>query len=263
MVQGFFGNIDNRDARIYRFIRLPYFRQLVNGELVLVIPTVWEDPYEILTQKSLVTDKRSSPWRQYPLASVLGNVFAQSWSLNEDSDTYLRAYSSVRRDSTGRNADPEFEGVRITTTPRKLQDAMEQALRSEAHSGEAFVFACGVKYVPGETIKSAVASSVHRNASTALERAQVTADLCLLKRLSFVHEHEVRFMVMFSGAEQAGSLLTLNIEPASFIDEVEFDPRLAKGERIERAELLKGSSLEGRVVERDQYQGLLLEIIVD
>ena len=84
-----------------------------------------------------------------------------------------------------------------------------------------------------------------------------------MKRLSFQHEREVRSLVMFSDTEPVGPLLTLKVDPALLIDAISFDPRLAKGERISRAEVLKGTALEDRVVDGEQYQGVMLEIIVE
>ena len=263
MVEGYFGNIVDQNSPIHRFIRLRHFSQFVGGELVLVRPSTWDDPFELLAHKSMITDKRESPWRQYPLSTVMSNVFGQCWSLNEDSDTYLRAYSSVRKDSVGRNADSDFESVRITTTPRKLQDTVERALDSSNHAGEVFAFTFGLKYVDGDSIKSAVASAVNRTANTARDRAKTTADLCLLKRLSFQYEREVRSLVMFSDPEPSAALLPLKVDLGFLVDAISFDPRLAKGERLERAELLRGTGLEGRVVDGEQYQGVLLEIIVE
>lgn len=263
MIHSYSSGIANPDQKIHRFIRLPHFRQLVGGELVLVRPSVWEDPFEILFQRAMVTDKRSIPWLQYPLGTVLENVFAQSWSLNEDSDTYLRAYSSVRKDSEGRNADAEFEAVRITTTPRKLQSAVMQALSQAIHDADVFVVVGGVRYVDGERIKTAIACAAKKHEKALHQKAKRTADLCLLKRLSFNYECEVRLLVIFSGVNPTGALLPLSVDPALFVDEVAFDPRLATGERLERAEILRDTSLKSRVVDREQYQGVLLQIIVE
>src|SRR5437660_807718 len=58
MVAGFFARINDLDCRIQRFVRLPYFRRLIRGELVLVRPTSWEDRYEV---RALVVFSDSSP----------------------------------------------------------------------------------------------------------------------------------------------------------------------------------------------------------
>jgi hypothetical protein len=179
--------------------------------------------------------------------------------MNEDSDTYLRAYSSVRKDSAGRNRDTAFESVRITTTRMKLQRIVMRALQQDAYL-DVCVFSCGVRYTDAESIKSAIASVVHRTPATDIDRAKQTADLCLLKRLSFEYEREVRLLVMFPRSGPTEPLLRLKVDPASFIDEVVFDPRLAKAERLERAQILDGTQLGGRVVDREQYQGVVLEV---
>lgn len=263
MVKGYFGNIADQTASIHRFIRLQHFTDFIRGTLVLVRPSAWDDPFEVLAQRSMVIDKRYSPWKEYPISAVMENVFGQSWSLNEDSDTYLRAYSSVRKDLSGRNADAGFESVRITTTPRKLQGAIELALSSSSTFGEAFVFTCGVKYVHGDSIRAAVGSTVNRVTVTSFDRAKATADLCLLKRLSFEYEKEIRLLVMFTNSEPSGALLKLQIDPVLLIDGICFDPRLTKAERMERADLLRGTGLEEKVLDGDQYQGVALQIIVE
>jgi hypothetical protein len=68
---------------------------------------------------------------------------------------------------------------------------------------------------------------------------------------------------MFSDIEPSGPLLTLKIDAALLIDTISFDPRLARGERTARAEMLRSTALENRVVEGEQYQGVMLEIVVE
>src|ERR1041385_9140233 len=120
MVKTSYSGIDP-DARIYHFIRLPHFPRLVRGKLVFVCPTKWEDPYERLPSMCMVIDKRTSPWQKLPLRNWLSSAFVQCWSMNQDSDTYLRAYSSVRKNEQGQNSDTQNESVRIATTAGRLQ----------------------------------------------------------------------------------------------------------------------------------------------
>ena len=57
--------IVNPDEPVYRFFPLPFFEAAIRGkELVLVRPNRWEDPNELLPERSAIWDKSATPWRQ-------------------------------------------------------------------------------------------------------------------------------------------------------------------------------------------------------
>ena len=117
--------IPDLDRPLYRIFPLWFFEYAlrVNGGcLVLVPPRVWEDPYEDLCARIMMSAPDHS---QKGLAGYLRPTYAQCWSFEGQSDALLRAYSRVTRDHiTHRNVEPKYEGVQVITTPQKLVSAL-------------------------------------------------------------------------------------------------------------------------------------------
>jgi hypothetical protein len=116
-----FIRIDNVDVSIYRIFSFDRFCELLKtGDLVLVQPELWEDPFENILSHCAICDTSKTPFEQHFFANFRQPLYAQCWSMINESDTLLRAYSIVKKDETGRNRFRDLEGVQVKTTPRKL-----------------------------------------------------------------------------------------------------------------------------------------------
>lgn len=128
-------NIDQEVRRIFPLARL--LDAVRNREMALIRPGKWDDPREDPASLCMLDGRRQIPVRgQRQLADYLAPVWAQCWSLNPGSDTWLRAYSRVRLDEKSRrNTDRDNEGVTVTTTIRHLLAASEgwHAEGADAH----------------------------------------------------------------------------------------------------------------------------------
>ena len=185
--------IPDPDAPIYRFYPLWFFEEALRlRQLVLVPPHRWEDPFEVLASGSTIADLRSMPYQQQPLAPYLRPAYAQCWSRTEESDTLLRAYSRVVKDSHfGHNTDPRHEGVRVRSSATRLICAGQDWTASL--SG-VVCFVGAVRYGTYDQIKQYLAGLIHQHGPAALGAGQLRAELLLLKRSAFSHEREVRFI---------------------------------------------------------------------
>ncbi|RKT22860.1 hypothetical protein B0G69_6354 [Paraburkholderia sp. RAU2J] len=85
------------DKPIYRIFPRERFLQMVQEKcLALVSPSMWDDPFEIVDRAIKVEWEEDGAHRSH-IIQGLPSVFAQSWSMAEESDALLRAYSKVRR----------------------------------------------------------------------------------------------------------------------------------------------------------------------
>lgn len=90
--------------------------------LVLVSPTLWDDPREDIPA-SIMMERPDHA--QKGLSGYLHPARCQCWSFECGSDSLLRAYSRVTIDPLHRrNCEPRTEGVMVRTTPRKLSNAL-------------------------------------------------------------------------------------------------------------------------------------------
>ncbi|WBO58076.1 hypothetical protein GT370_12475 [Acidocella sp. MX-AZ03] len=113
--------IPDMNRPLYRIFPLWFFEAALTtnaGNLFLIRPDAWEDPYEDICSKIML---QTPDHKQKMLSPYLRPAFAQCWSFEGQSDALLRAYSRVNRDAaTGRNTEPKFEGVQVKTTRQSL-----------------------------------------------------------------------------------------------------------------------------------------------
>jgi hypothetical protein len=258
--QGLIG-IENPELQIFRIFPLRYFEESLRLKLlVLVPPQNWEDPFERLPEHSVITDTRTSPWSQIPLADFLKPAYGQCWSMNQDSDTLWRAYSRVLKDPhANRNTCPSEEGVQVRTTARKLLSALVHWSPSDhRHS----CFLGRVRYMPDSDIQQYIANQVGLAGEQAFESGAARAQLLFLKRPPFRHEEEIRLVYVEQRNVPRQDLIRVPIDPSALFDEVTFDPRLATFERVERERTTRALGYQGPFGDSGLYQGRLLEIVV-
>lgn len=253
--------IPDPDAPVYRIFGLWFFEAtLRQRDLVLVPPRRWEDPYEVLAEWVMMIDPRRTPYKQQSLRPFLRPAYAQCWSRTDESDTLLRAYSHVIKDSHfDRNTCPRDEGVRVRSTARKLLTAMQKW--STTVTGTS-CFVGAVRYGSDKTIHQHVANLVQQHGPPALGRGEHRAELLLLKRRAFAHEAEVRLICIDERDIPEQDALHIPIDPSEVFEEVTFDPRLAIFERKEREAVARNLGYAGQFKESDLYQGTSLQIFL-
>lgn len=251
--------IADPDEPIYRIFPLWHLQEAVRlNQLALVSPALWEDPFEVLPSSIQIVDRRTASWKVDMLHAHLNPVFAQCWSRTAESDTLLRAYSRVVKDSHHRrNTVPRDEGVRVRSTPRKLLRALMSQFPDRA---EQCCFVGAVRYETAENIKQYIADLIGSHELAVLGRDSPRAELHLLKRVAFRHESEVRVVYVAEGAFAGTKLVTCGIDVNEVFEEMVFDPRLEVFEQRERESVIRALGYAGPVTTSELYGRLLLEV---
>ncbi|MCO8309649.1 hypothetical protein [Pseudomonas mandelii] len=255
--------IDDLDKPIYRiFPQWALEEALRLKRITLVPPSFWEDPYEVIESKIVITrTSKSTPYPQIFPGQGLPPIYAQSWSATVDSDTLLRAYSRVVKDPRhGRNTCPGDEGVRVRSTPRKLISALN---RSVGDREKIATFIGEVHYLPQEELNQKIANDVNRIGPDIFKDPVNRAKLLMLKRNGFFHEDEVRIIAALTEHAPASSpVFNARMDINSIFDEMTFDPRLESFEITNRKREFQSWGYTGSFGESGLYQKTFLEVVI-
>lgn len=248
-------NINDLDAPLYRIYPLWFFEKALRVKnIVLVPPKRWEDPYEVLAWNVVITRKSGQTF----LENHIRPVYAQCWSATRESDTLLRAYSRVSKDPHhNRNIVIREEGVKVKTTSRKLIDAIIKS--NQTFQKDSFYLG-QVNYESSDKIKQYIADTIYQKGERALYEGIELAKLMLFKRPAFQYEDEYRLLYIEDRNIPYQNIIQLSIEPNEVFDEVTFDPRLERFERMEREANARRLRYSGKFGTSDLYQNLLLEV---
>jgi hypothetical protein len=256
---GFVG-IDDPDVAIYRIFPLWFFEEALRlRRLMLVHPEMWEDPYELLFTRVII-ESRTPPYKQTRLELAV-SAYAQCWSMTQESDTLLRAYSRVVKDvHSGRNTCPRDEGVQVRSTPRKLLSALTSWSLCPASE---YCFIGKVEYLSTDEIEQHLAYRVGRLGFHAFDDALARAEILLKKRRVFAHEAEVRLIYVECRDVAREKLVRVPIDPTEIFEEVSFDPRLVLFERKEREAVARALGYNGTIRDLGLYENTELIVLVD
>jgi hypothetical protein len=256
---------DDLDRPLHRIFQSSRFEELIQArEIALVDPSLWIDPREDPCAGFMLSAAPGAGFRkpQRQLADYLSACWAQCWSTDAESDVFLRAYSRVDLDpETRRNKYPEEEGIRVTTTPRRLLRAMNDWAAN--HEQDHFYLAA-VDYEPEDQFAQNLANRLSRPEgplyfSTPDGRAE---SLCT-KRVRFRDEREVRLLCVGAGKLGTGEKIRrFKVEPDTLITEIAFDPRLLTFEQRERAQKFRSMGFDGKIIEDPAYVGVLNLIVM-
>jgi hypothetical protein len=258
-----FLDIADPDEAIYRIFPLWFLEEALRlRQLVLVPRTSWEDPYEVLEKRIAVNVHSCGVYqRQVMMGNGLPQAFAQCWSATPESDTLLRAYSRVVKDTHfQRNTCPRDEGVRVRSTPRKLLEALRAGTR-EGPSASCFIGS--VHYLSQTELMQSVTNVIGQIGLGVFAVAEYRARLMLQKRTAFSHEAEVRLIYVEHQLGAEKPLLRVQIDPNEVFEEITFDPRLVEFERLERETAMRSMKYAGAVNTSDLYQPILMEVMLD
>lgn len=190
------------DIPLYRIIPFDSLLQMLNERTnVLVHTNKWEDVYE----NFLVNEVFMRDGREMPIYQLAKRFYGQCWTSKQSSDALWRIYSQDRK------------SVRIKTTIGKLMDS----LPNDHESG--FFLVGKVEYYN----QSKIESDLRKIKQVTMEQlSSLMLQSFFVKRNSFSHESEYRVVFMRdSDPKNHSDVITIPIDPLSFIDSVCFDPR--------------------------------------
>jgi len=244
-----YARLDELDRPIHRIFPLWLFEEALRIKcLTFVQPSLWEDPFEDPCVHVMVQRNGA----QKELAPHLRQAWAQCWSYEADSDVLLRAYSQVDlHPLANRNRDPAREGVRVTTTTRKL---LRQVADWQKENPKDHFYAGRVMYEPSDNYPAGLADVLAKYGEAFFETADGRAESLWRKRAMFQHEDEVRLLCIGPDRHGQGDRIKrLSFDPNSLFNEVAFDPRLALFERREREAAARALGYNGTFLERGEY----------
>jgi hypothetical protein len=247
------------DQPLYRIFPLWFFEDALyvnNGRLVLIPPARWEDPFEDPCASIIM---RMPDHSQKTLSTFLCQTYAQCWSLEGGSDSLLRAYSRVTKDTiTGRNVEPRYEGVKVRTSPRKLIESVNAFIRTRDHMS---FYLGAIEY--RDDVAQTIVNRLARIGPFALGKSVERAESLLLKRKAFQHEAEVRLICVADPGVTPTEYMGVDIDKNFVFEEIEFDPRLARFERIEREKRVRSLGYKGRISDGLLYQKTFFDVKLD
>lgn len=219
------------DKPIYKVLKFEYLHDMISNKLnTLLNPKKWEDPYENLFLNSNV-EFASGTY----LKSELGkSIFCQCWSFTKESDAMWRIYS------------PDYNSVKISTTPRKLITSL-----LEINNDYNKTFIGKVKYIKSIDLKLLFELNAK---NWVLEEGGLGHTKSLLhKRYPFKHENEIRLIHnTFTNAER--EILKYEISPNALIENIVFDPRIEYSKFKERKQILRELGFTKTIVKSNLYK---------
>lgn len=247
------------DKPIYRiFPRKWLLNALTTKQIALVAPRMWDDPFEIV-DKAIQVEWREGGKIKSEIIQNLPAVFAQSWSATEESDALLRVYSKMKNDKgRAKNEFADEEGIRVRTTPRKLFEAVSNAM--QAVDDDIVCFIGAVEYVSQKDLLRGLANLLYSERLNALESVLNRARLLLKKRPAFVTEAEVRVMAIHRTGRRNDDFQLVSINPNALFDELACDPRLMRAELLERHQELRDLGYTGNIHEWSLYANIIPSI---
>jgi hypothetical protein len=245
--------ISDPDQPIYRIFSLWFFEEAIRTKnMILAHSSTWEDPYELLGRSIVIQHQTNDKVSQEVIDAPFLRVFAQCWSATKESDTLLRAYSRVIKDQhVRRNILPREEGVRVSTSARKLLSALEIGTKEEP-AGQCYIGT--VRYISEDTLAQEVLDIFIKSREHVFDQPDNLVNFALLKRGAFSHEAEVRLIFISDNLDPATKYIRVKIDPNTLFDEVTFDPRLEAFERREREDVIRKLGYIGKIVESNLYQ---------
>ncbi|EMD5184801.1 DUF2971 domain-containing protein [Klebsiella michiganensis] len=230
-------NISDVDAPVYRIFSFERFLEVIAAkQLVLVRPSMWDDPYENFFLKTEVV---SDTGEIASLENLSDSWYGQCWTENEDTDAMWRIYS------------PEKRGVRVKTTIRKLFSTLNN--KSDEYCSLKY-FIGKVSYKDKEEIKEFITSTSFTAFISGGQNTQFAELLCT-KRTAFSHENEVRLIVDDIGDKNgSGDLYKINITPDDLFEEICLDPRLSSTDFVNLRAKIQVMGVSTNIIQSDLYK---------
>lgn len=194
---------DKLDTPIYRIMPISRFLQLLEDKkLTLVKPKKWDDPFE---NALLNCDFETSDGEICSFAAK-DSVYGQCWTFHRETDAMWRIYSHDK------------DGIRVSTTPRKLLASLQKAA-PEYNNVRCFIGK--VSYLKTKNLLEKLQSINLLNTD-----GSGIAESLLYKRIAFKHENEVRLIYTGEDNNCVSDIFQFDIDPSKLLDKLLFDPRM-------------------------------------
>jgi hypothetical protein len=220
------------DTPIYRIVSYDTFLEaLINGELTLVKPRLWDDPFEEFLAKQ---NFRGPNGENYTMKNFGSNFFGQCWSLDYESDFMWRVYSK------------NHQAIKIKSSIKSLING----LKSEIAEND--VLKIGkVDYWNNEKIKMNFGNAAFLGDLL----AKGFYHSLFIKKESFRHENEVRIIYSSGKNEEAKNtdLFKIGIDPNFLFHEIEFHPRLSMFLREDIERTIRKLGFKNRICYSELY----------
>lgn len=203
------------DFPIYRYISIEKLFDIFNKKhMILKRPYLWDDPLEddLFKQWFLYINKIIPSYNTND--EFINNLYAQCWSLLEESDAMWRIYSKNKM------------GVKIKTTIRKLYNSLKD-FQTKNNTYMNSVYIGKVKYLLREIIMKRTKNNNINNIDNK-KHIKGKVHSLLYKPDAFKHEDEVRLILDLGGDKciKNQNKYYFRIDPYDLIDEIIFDPRM-------------------------------------
>lgn len=229
-------NLDNLDIPIYRIFSYDRFEELIkNKELVLVKPSMWDDPYENFFLKTRVDIGNGEV---ATLEYLENSWYGQCWTENEDTDAMWRIYSHKK------------DGIKVRTTARKLFNAI---LNPSDRFASLKFFMGKVEYKNKVDIINFMQNITFSEISSGGQNDKFAKLLCV-KRTEFLHENEIRILVDNVDNSIGGKIFKININPDSLFDEICIDPRLSDEDALKLTTKIKMMGVNVNIIQSNLYK---------
>ncbi len=237
-----FINIDDSllDKPVYRIMSMQRVLEVLNKkQLSLVKPKKWDDPFE----NALLASPFEFESGERVNFSARDSVYGQCWTLHRETDAMWRIYSAQK------------DGVRVTSTPRKLLEALN---KTEPEYSGVRCFIGQVTYMKKTALldKLGKIHIVNTNGSG-------FAESLLYKRNEFRHEKEVRLIYSGRDGECKDDFYPFAIDPNDLIEKIMFDPRMEAVYVKENRKKIRAHGFSGPVTQSLLYrapQGLVFKL---
>jgi len=225
-------NLDESDLDkpIYRIMPINRFLQLLEvKKLTLVKPKKWDDPFEnaLLNCDVITADGEIASF------AAKDSVYGQCWTFHRETDAMWRIYSHNK------------DGIRVTTTPRKLLEALNKA-EPKFHNIRCFIGK--VSYLETEDLLDTL-QSINLFATN----GSGIAESLLYKRTAFAHEREIR--LIYTGDDDAcvSDVFQFDIDPKNLFSRLVFDPRMDENLRNAYKLAIKADGYDIRIMRSTLY----------
>tara|TARA_R110000796_G_scaffold88850_1_gene191733 strand:- start:2335 stop:3102 length:768 start_codon:yes stop_codon:yes gene_type:complete len=226
-----------KDEPIFRITSINRLFQLFETRNnVLVRPKKWEDPFETVISESITKLKFED--EKDTTVGFRDDLYGQCWTRTRESDAMWRIYS------------PDKNGVRISTTPRKLLYSLSSTLDSVKNYSS---YIGKVEYFSTPKLKDYVNKNVDKWVYFDID-GRGLANSLLFKRNAFRHENEVRLIYnsKFKGYKSS-DIFSYRINPLELIDDIIFDPRIEYAEFKRHKKNLKEFRFNKKIVKSILY----------
>jgi hypothetical protein len=228
------------DKPVYRIMSLSRLEQVMRDKkIALVKPRKWDDPFE----NALLAASFSTNSGEHVGFAAKDAVYGQCWTLHRETDAMWRIYSHDK------------DGVRVTSTPRKLLEALRKTDQTYA---DVRAFIGKVSYLKKQELLTRLGQINLLNPN-----GSGIAESLLFKRNEFRHEAEVRLIYSGLDGDCSSDFYQIPIDPNLFFDKMFFDPRMDAGNYKSGRALLRKLGYKGTIAKSVLYkapEGLIFKL---